>query len=74
MGRHLGIYFSWISIDFKGQVGAKLGSKIDQKSIQNGIKKQMPKRMRLGGVLELRGGVAAGRGWARTANEKSWTS
>ena len=33
MARHLGIDFSWILIDFGGQVGAKLGSKIDQKSI-----------------------------------------
>ena len=33
MARHLGIDFSWILIDSGGQVGAKLGSKIDQKSI-----------------------------------------
>ena len=52
MGRHLGIDFSWILVDFGGQVGAKLGSKIDKKSIQKGIEKQMPKRRRLGGVLE----------------------
>ena len=52
MARHLGIDFSWILIDLGGQVGAKLGSNIDQKSIQKGIKKQMPKRRRLGGVLE----------------------
>ena len=52
MGRHLGIDFSWILVDFGSQVGAKLGSKIDKKSIQKGIEKQMPKRRRLGGVLE----------------------
>ena len=34
MARHLGIDFSWILIDLGGQVGAKLGSKIDQKSIK----------------------------------------
>ena len=33
MAKHLGIDFSWILIDFGAQVGAKLGSKIDQKSI-----------------------------------------
>ncbi|MEC8306123.1 MAG: hypothetical protein VX034_15470 [Planctomycetota bacterium] len=37
--------FWWIS-------EAKLGRKIEQKSIQKGIEKQMPKRRRLGGVLE----------------------
>ena len=39
LGRHLGIDFSWILVDFGGQVGTKLGSKIDKKSIQNGIEK-----------------------------------
>ena len=34
MAKHLGIDFSWILIDFGGQVGAKLGSNIDQKSIK----------------------------------------
>ena len=34
MAKHLGIDFSWILIDLGGQVGAKLGSKIDQKSIK----------------------------------------
>ena len=34
MAKHLGIDFSWILIVFGGQVGAKLGSKIDQKSIK----------------------------------------
>ena len=52
MERHLGIDFSWILVDLGGQVGAKLGSKIDKKSIQKVIEKQMPKRRRLGGVLE----------------------
>ena len=52
MGRHLGIDFSWILVDFEGQVGAMLGSKIDQNSIQEGIEKRMRKRKRLGGVLE----------------------
>ena len=37
MGRPLGIDFSWILVDFEGQVGAMLGSKIDQNSIQGGI-------------------------------------
>ena len=44
MGRHLGIDFSWILVDFGGQVGTKLGSKIDKKSIRKGIKKEMRKR------------------------------
>ena len=52
MGRYLGIDFSWILIDFGGQDGAKLGTNIDRKSIQKGIEKQMPKRRRLGGILE----------------------
>ena len=52
MGRHLGIDFSLILADLGSQVGAKLGSKIDKKSIQKGIEKQMPKRRRLGAVLE----------------------
>ena len=63
MGRHLGIDFSWILVDFEGQVGAMLGSKIDQNSIQEGIEKRMRKRKRLGGVLEAPGGgVDASRG------------
>ena len=56
MGRHLGIDFSWILVDFEGHVGAMLGSKIDQNSIQEGIEKRMRKRKRLGGVLEATGG------------------
>ena len=52
MGRHLGIDFSWILMVFGGQVGAMLGSKINQKSIQEGFEKRMRKRRRLGGVLE----------------------
>ena len=56
MGRHLDIDFSWIWIDFGGQVGAMLESKIDQNSIQEGIQKRMRKRKRLGGVLEAPGG------------------
>ena len=46
MGRHLGIDFSWILVDLGSQDDAKLGSKIHQKSIQNGIEKLMPKRRR----------------------------
>ena len=56
MGRHLGIDFSWILVDFEGQVGAMLGSKIEKNSIQEGIEKRMRKRKRLGGVLEAPGG------------------
>ena len=52
MGRHLGIDFSWILVDFEGQIGAMLGSKIDQTSIQEGFEKRIRKRRRLGGVLE----------------------
>ena len=33
MAKHFGIDFSWILIDLGGQVGAKLESSIDQKSI-----------------------------------------
>ena len=43
-------------MDFEGQVGAMLGSKIDQNSIHEGIEKRMRKRKRLGGVLEAPGG------------------
>ena len=50
-------------MDFEGQVGAMLGSKIDQNSIQEGIEKRMRKRKRLGAVLEaLGGGFDASRG------------
>ena len=41
MGIALGIDFSWIFVDFWRQVGAKLASKIDQKTIQKSIKKMM---------------------------------
>ena len=34
MAKHLGIDFSWILMDLGGQVGAKLVSKIDHKSIK----------------------------------------
>ena len=50
----LGIDFSWIFLDFGRQVGAKLASKIDKKSIQKSIKNMMRKKgiwTRLGGVL-----------------------
>ena len=43
MGRHPGIDFSWIFLDFRSQVGAKLRSKIDKISIQQGIKNMMKK-------------------------------
>ena len=33
MGRHLGIDFSRILVGFRGQVGAKLGSKIDKNNV-----------------------------------------
>ena len=56
MGRHLGIDFSWILVDFECQVGAMLGSKIDQNMIQECIKKQMRKIKRLEAVLEAPGG------------------
>ena len=52
MGRHLDIDFSWILMDLGGQVGAVLGSKIDQNSIQEGFENRMRKKRRLGGVLE----------------------
>ena len=44
MGMALGIDFSWIFVDFGGQVGAKLALKIDQKSIQKGVKQMMGKK------------------------------
>ena len=40
MGRHLGIDFSWILVDFGGQVGAKLGSKIEKNRSKNALKKR----------------------------------
>ena len=54
MGIALGIDVSWIFLDFGRQVGAKLASKIDKKSIQKSIKNMMRKKgilTRLGGVL-----------------------
>ena len=38
MGRPLGIDFPWILVDVGGQNGAKLGGKINKKSIQQLIK------------------------------------
>ena len=52
MGIALGIDFSWIFIDFRRQVGAKLASKIDRKSMQKNIQKIMANKRHLGGVLE----------------------
>ena len=52
MGIALGIDFSWIFIDFRRQVGAKLASKIDRKSMQKNIQKMMANKKHLGGVLE----------------------
>ena len=43
MGRPPNIDFSWIFLDFGSQVGAKLRSKIDKISIQQGMKKMMKK-------------------------------
>ena len=61
----LGIDFSWIFFDFGRQVGAKLASKIDKKSIQKSIKNMMRKKRyldaswrRLGPVLACGGGHA----------------
>ena len=62
MGRHIGIDFSWILIDFGGQVGAKLGSKIDKKSTQNSIEKHMARRRRLGSGLARFGPKISPRG------------
>ena len=87
LGRYLGIDFSWILVDFGGQVGAKLGSKIDKKSIQKGIEKQMRKRRRknrqrsaswgvlgrLGGVLGPFDGVARGPRRIRVGQSKANT-
>ena len=71
MGIALGIDFSWIFLDFGRQVGAKLASKIDIKSIQKSIKNMMRKKRhldaswrRLGPVFGVLGGHAprTGRG------------
>ena len=43
MGSHLDIDFSWMFVNFGGQVGTKLGSKIDKTSIRKGTEKLMPK-------------------------------
>ena len=43
----LGIDFSWIFFDFGRQVGAKLASKIDKKSIQKSSKNMMRKKRHL---------------------------
>ena len=63
MGMHLGIDFSWIFFDSGRQVGAKLPSKIDKKSIQKSIKNMIRKKgiwTRLGGVLETLRAVFVG--------------
>ena len=55
MGLALGIDFTWIFLDFGRQVGAKLASTFDKKSIQKSIKNLMQKKniwTRLGSVLE----------------------
>ena len=52
MGRHLGIEFLSILVDFEGQVGTMLGSKIGQNTIQKCIQKQVRKIKRLEAVLE----------------------
>ena len=54
MGIALGIDFSWIFFDLGRQVGTKLASKIDKKSIHQSIKNMIQKKdilTRLGGVL-----------------------
>ena len=73
MGIALGIDFSWIFLDFGRQVGAKLASKIDKKSIQKSIKNMMRKKRhldaswrRLGPVLACGGGHAP-----RTGSEEA---
>ena len=43
MGRHLGIDFSWILLDFGGQVGAKLGSNIEQNRSKKALKNRCQK-------------------------------
>ena len=43
MGGPPNIDFSWIFLDFGSQVGAKLRSKIDKISIQQGMKNMMKK-------------------------------
>ena len=82
MGIALGIDFSWIFIDFRRQVGAKLASKIDRKSMQKNIQKMMANKRplkaslkRLGAVLadlEVSGGGGATKPAAdfRSLNEK----
>ena len=68
MGIALGIDFSWIFFDFGRQVGAKLASKIDKKSIQKSIKNMMRKKRhldaswrRLGAVKSEKWGGISGR-------------
>ena len=69
MGIALGIDFSWIFIDFWRQVGAKLASNIDKKSMHKKIQKMMANKRhleaswrRLGAVLADLGGVIPRRG------------
>ena len=52
MGIALGIDFSWIFVDFRRQVGAKLAPKIDRKSMQKNIQKMKANKRHLGGVLK----------------------
>ena len=59
MGIALGIDFSWIFFDFGRQVGAKLASKIDKKSIQKSIKNMMRKKRHLDASWRRLGPVLA---------------
>ena len=52
MGITLGIDFSWIFVDFWRQVGAKLASKIDNKTIKKSINKHDANKKASGGVLD----------------------
>ena len=43
MGRHLGIDFSWILVDFGGQVGTKLRSNIEKNRSKKALKNRCQK-------------------------------
>ncbi len=62
MGRHLGIDFLWILVDFGSQVGAKLGQKIEPRQTKTGQDKGRKGKRREGKGTEEEGKGLEGKG------------
>ena len=67
MGRHLGIDFSWILMDFGSQVGAKLGGKIEPRQAKTGQDKGRQGKRREGKGKEEEGKGLEGKGVEKRA-------